>query len=267
MKAGQPVDLIVEYESGPIEQEAGKRRQLTRRHIDDAAILDYKARQYKTLKQQVDGGMQSPEITQVKDYSHLPMSLKHVQSLAALQTLAAQPGIKAIFENGKLHPVLAQSLPLINQPAVAAVGEKGNGTTVAVIDDGIDYTNAAFGSCTAPGVPAGCHVNVSLLFGTGTTDTSHGTNVSAIVLGVAPDTRIAMLNVFSGTSANFADVISGINWAIANQAAYNIAAINMSLGDGIKLYHSMQQQSHQSICDTGNRRDKRRYLGHGGRRQ
>ena len=232
LKAGQPVDLIVEYESGSIEQEAGKRRQLTRRHIDDSAILEYKAAQYKMLKQQVDGAIQSPEITQIKEYSHLPMSLKHVQSLAALNMLAAQPGIKAIFENGKLHPVLAQSLPLINQPAVAAVGEKGNGTTVAVIDDGIDYTNAAFGSCTAPGVPAGCHVNVSLLFGTGTTDTSHGTNVSSIVLGVAPDTRIALLNVFSGTSANVADVISAINWTIANQAAYNIASINMSLGDG-----------------------------------
>ena len=139
--------------------------------------------------------------------------------------------------------MLAQSLPLVNQPAVAAAGERGNGTTVAVIDDGIDYTNAAFGSCTAPGVPTGCHVNVSLLFGTGSTSNTHGTNVSAIVLGMAPDSRIAMLNAFSGTTANFSDILTAFNWAIANKATYNIAAINMSLGDGIL---------NTSPCSSGN---------------
>ncbi len=234
LQAGQGVDLIVEYESAAVEQEAAKRRQLTQRHLDDAGILDYKATQYKILKQQVDGTFSSQEITHLKDYSHLPMSFKHVQTLAALNALIAHPGIKAIFENGQLHHVLTKSLPMVNQPQVAAVGETGGGTTVAVIDDGIDYTNAAFGSCTAPGIPAACHVIASVLFGTGTTDTSHGTNVSAIVLGMAPTTRIAMLNAFSGTTAYFSDVISAINWTIANQSAYNIAAINMSLGDGSK---------------------------------
>ena len=232
LMSGVAVDLIIEYESAAIEQEAAKRRNLTPSRFDNTAILDYKAAQYKTLKQRVDSALPAADITHLKDYSHLPMSFKRVKSMAALNLLAAQAGIKAIYENGLLHPVLAQSLPLVNQPAVAAVGERGKGTTVAVIDDGIDYTNPAFGSCTAPGVPASCHVSVSLLFGTGTTNTSHGSNVSATVLGMAPDSRIVMLNAFSGTSANFADVISAINWTIANQAAYNIASINMSLGDG-----------------------------------
>ena len=243
LQAGQALDLIVEYESATIEQEADKRRKLTPKRADDKAILDYKAASYQNIKQQVDGGLSSPEITHVKDYSHLPMSLKHVQSLAALNALAAQPGIKAVYENGQLHHVLAQSLPLVNQPAVAAVGERGNGTTVAVIDDGIDYTNAAFGSCTAPGVPAGCHVNVSLQFGTGSASNTHGTNVSAIVLGMAPDSRVAMLNTFSGTAANYADVLSALNWVITNQATYNIAAVNMSLGDGVL---------NTTPCNTGN---------------
>jgi uncharacterized repeat protein (TIGR01451 family) len=231
LQAGQAVDLIVEYESSAIEQEATQRRKLTPRHVDDASILAYKADQYRILKQQVDSSSRSPEIQDKKDYSHLPMSLKHIQSLAALNSLKAQPGIKAVYEDGKAHHVLAQSLPLVNQPTVTAVGERGNGTTVAVIDDGIDYTNTAFGSCTAPGVPAGCRVVASVLLGSGTTDNSHGTNVSAVVLGMAPDSRIAMLNAFSGTSANFSDIISGINWAIANRSAYNVVAINMSLGD------------------------------------
>ena len=232
LQAGQAVDLIIEYESTAIEQEASRRRQLNPAHVDDQKILDYKSTQYKLLKQQVDSELPGTDLVKVKEYSHLPMSFLHVSSLAALAGLSAHSKIKAIYEDGQAHRVLAQSLPLINQPQVAAAGELGSGTTVAVIDDGIDYTNAAFGSCTAPGVPATCHVSTSLLFGTGTTNTTHGTNVSAIVLGVAPASNIAMLNAFSGISANFSDIISAINWAIANQKTYNIVAINMSLSDG-----------------------------------
>jgi uncharacterized repeat protein (TIGR01451 family) len=41
-----------------------------------------------------------------------------------------------------------------------------------------------------------------------------------------------MLNVFSATGASNSNILSGINWAIANRKTYNIVAINMSLGDG-----------------------------------
>jgi uncharacterized repeat protein (TIGR01451 family) len=243
LNAGQPVDLIVEYEATSIEQQAAKMRQGNKRHIDDDTILAFKAGLYKTLKNGVDLAAAHPDLEQLADYSHLPMSFKRFHSLAALNSLLARPEIKAVYLNDPLHKVLAQSLPLINQPAVAAVGETGLGSTVAVIDDGIDYTNAAFGSCTAPGIPAGCHVSTSLLFGTGTTDNTHGTNVSAIVLGVAPGSQIAMLNAFSGTSAFTSDIISAINWTISNQSTYNIVAINMSLGDGTK---------NTAPCQTGN---------------
>jgi uncharacterized repeat protein (TIGR01451 family) len=234
LNAGQPVDLIVEYEATSIEQQAAAMRQRNKRHIDDDSILAYKAGRYKALKDKVDLAAAHPDIELLADYSHLPMAFKRFRSLTALNTLLAQPEIKAVYWNDALHTVLAQSLPLINQPAVASAGEVGAGSTVAVIDDGIDYTNSAFGSCSAPGVPATCHVSVSLNFGSGTTDNSHGTNVSAIVLGVAPDSQIAMLNAFSGTSAYTSSIISAINWAISKQSTYNLVAINMSLGDGTK---------------------------------
>ena len=243
LNAGQSVDLIVEYDAASIEQQATTLRQRNKRHLDDNAILAFKTNLYKILKNDVDLAATHPDLEHLADYSHLPMSFKRFHSLAALNSLLASPGIKDVYWNGQAHKVLAQSLPLINQSALAIVGETGTGTTVAVIDDGIDYTNAAFGSCTAPGVPATCHVSTSLLFGTGTSDASHGTNVSAIVLGVAPDSRIAMLNAFSGTTASFSDIIKAINWAIANQSTYNIVAINMSLGDGTK---------NTSPCTTGN---------------
>ena len=243
LSAGQAVDLIVEYDAADIEKAAAAMRQNNKWHIDDDSILDYKARRYKAFKDKVDLAAAHPDIEPLADYSHLPMSFKRFHSLAALNILLAQAEIKAVYWNDQLHPVLAQSLPLINQPAVAAVGEIGTGSTVAVIDDGIDYTNAAFGPCSSPGVPAGCHVSVSLNFGTGTTDNSHGTNVSAIVLGVAPGSNVAMLNAFSGTSAYTSNIISAIDWAISNRSAYNIVAINMSLGDGTANAAPCQSQN------------------------
>lgn len=243
LKAGQPVDLIVEYDDSEIAGNAAAMRQRTKGNLDDPGVLAYKTRQYKLLKDRIDGAAARPDIIHLRDYSHLPMAFKRFTSAAALNAFVASPGIKAIYPNRKFHRVLTQSLPLINQPTVASAGEQGSGTTVAVIDDGIDYTNAAFGSCTSPGVPANCRVVASQSFGSGTIDTSHGTNVSAIVLGVAPASRIAMLNAFSGNSAYLSDIIGAINWAIANQAAYNIVAINMSLGDGTK---------YTTTCATGN---------------
>jgi subtilisin family serine protease len=58
----------------------------------------------------------------------------------------------------KARADLTESLPLIHQPDAAAAGYTGAGTAVAVMDTGVDYTQPAFGSCTAPNTPAGCRV-------------------------------------------------------------------------------------------------------------
>jgi hypothetical protein len=77
-------------------------------------------------------------------------------------------------------------------------------------------------------------------------DHDHGTNVSGIISGVAPGAKVIGLDVFecvdsqcnpapcngSNFSACSNRIIDAINWTIANKAAYNIVAINMSLGGG-----------------------------------
>lgn len=244
LQHGIPIDLIVEYNAALIEREV-----TTLRFInggldrDDAFITNFRSTRYATLKHDIDTAIAHPDIDQLTDYSHLPMAFKRFRSSAALQALLADNHVVAVYENKLLHHALTTSLPFINQPTVSAAGDSGAGTTVAVIDDGIDYTLAAFGFCTAPGTPSTCHVVVSTNFGSGTTDTSHGSNVSAIVLGVAPATKIAMLNAFSGTTAATSNIISAINWTISNRATYNIVAINMSLGDSSK---------NTSTCASGN---------------
>lgn len=124
---------------------------------------------------------------------------------------------------------------MIGQPAVAAAGlngaATGTATTVVVIDNGIKLAN--FG-CTAPGTPASCHIVVAQTIGAASGgDGAHGSNVSGIVLAVAPGARVAMLDAFSGSSAATSDVLAGIDWSIDNRSTWNIVAINMSLGEGI----------------------------------
>lgn len=243
LEAGKAVELIVEFRAESVAQEAEMMREASGRHFEDDFVLETRKERYARIKADVGAALAGHKIDMLRDYSHLPMGLRRFRSTTALRAFLARNEVLAVYENRALHAVLTQSLPLIGQSNVSSAGLKGSGTTVAVIDGGIDYTLPAFGSCTAPGTPSTCRVAASLDFGSGDSDTSHGTHVAATVLGVAPEARIAALNAFSGDTALSSDIIEAINWSIANRSTYNIAAINMSLGDGVK---------YTAACSSGN---------------
>jgi hypothetical protein len=159
-----------------------------------------------------------------------------------------------VHEDVQTESHLAESLPLISQPAVAAGGQLGAGTAVAVLDTGCDYVRPAFGSCSNPG--GSCNVAYAADFGTSDnvrdTASYHGTNVSAIVLGVAPATKILALDVFEGQYASASTIIRAIDWVISNRTRYNIVAMNMSLGGGS---HSAQCGSDVFATAIGNARN------------
>lgn len=251
---GEPVDVIVEVEAAAAESAAATRRRALPRGLDDAASSARLAAAYAQRKVQVLAGLQRADLQLLRDYSHLPQRLLRVQSAAALRALAALPGVRALHVQQVHQAVLAQSLPLIGQPTAALAGLQGSGATVAVIDDGIDLFNTAFGGCTAVGVPASCRVVANPTFVTGATpnaSSAHGTNVAAIVLGVAPQARVAAINVFRSTGgALTSDILSGINWAIANRATYNIVAINMSLGDSSRNASSCTGNAYSTPITT-----------------
>ncbi len=240
VRRGEALTLIVEIDAAAIDAAASARRARLPRQIDNAAALQALAASYRTRKGQVLQPLaQRTDIEAGPDYSHLPMLVRRIRSEAALRALAALPGVRALHADRLHRRVLAQSLPLIGQPLVAEVGYGGTGTSVAVIDDGIYLNEAAFGNCTAAGTPAAtCRVAAVQTFVTGPgrnvgSDADHGTNVAAIVLGVAPRARVIDLNVFaSDGGARSSDITSAVNWAIANRASFSIVALNMSLGDG-----------------------------------
>ena len=232
---GAPQDLIVLFDDTGVEQEAENLRRKLGEKTQTAAVQTLKVIRYKTLKQTAFNTLSTAQHQVLMDYSHLPMVFMRFRSAASLQALLQRSDVVAVYRDEKKIPVLAESLPLINQPAVVSAGDTGAGTTVEIIDSGVNYTLPAFGSCTAPGAPAGCKVAFYQNIADSSTSLDslgHGTQVSAIVAGTATATQIAMLNVFgANTGTTDTLVINAINWGIANQASANIVAINMSLGD------------------------------------
>lgn len=169
-----------------------------------------------------------------------------------LSALMADPDVAAV-QADTLHELhLAQGIPLMNASSVRTVHD-GSGLTIAVIDDGVDYTHPNLGGGVFPNAKVIGGIDTS---GAGDADpypgggNSHGTSVSGIACGnipaaiandyiggMAPGARIAAVKVFAD-GAGFAfnsDIVEGIDWCVANQfldPANPIMIINMSLGGG-----------------------------------
>lgn len=214
-------ELLVLFESTAIDVELNA--QLTRRKIklEDNTALGLRAERYRHIKQSAHAALRVNDAVVLRDYAHLPMQLIRINDKAALRRILQRPEVAAVMEDTKAYLHLTESLPLVGQPSVVGtMGRTGAGSTVVVLDTGLTYTRAEFGSCTSSGVPAGCKVVAAFDAAPedGTLDADgHGTWVA----------------VFNGNSANSSDILEGINWAIANRSTYNIVAIIMSLGDGV----------------------------------
>lgn len=241
---GEAGDLLVQFADPAIDAEiAAHLAGRGLRHEDDDA-LGLRSLRYRQLKARARAalGAAAPR----KDYRQLPLSLMRLADAGALARLLARPEVAAVYEDRRLRKALAQSLPLVGQPTVAqAMGRTGTGYTVAVLDTGVDYGRAEFGSCTAPGTPAGCRVVAA--FDSAPDDglrdaDGHGSGVAGTVAGIAPGANIAAIDVFDGDGAWSSDILEGIDWAIANRSAHHIVALNLSLGDG---------ENHTAQCTAG----------------
>jgi hypothetical protein len=202
---------------------------------DDPGRMDAMVAGLDLAKDRILGKMTRHRMVALDRYSHLPALHLVVESDAALTELAADPSVLRIVPNDvvDLAETVPSNLALIRQPQATAAGKLGAGATVAVLDTGTDFKRAPF-NCTAAGEP-GCKVVFAGDFApedNAPDANGHGTNVSGIVLAVAPGAQIAALDVFNGDSGWTSDILKAINWSIQNRAKYNIVAINLSLGGG-----------------------------------
>ncbi len=237
LAAGRAVVAIVEFDSAAVERAANAEKARRGRVRDDATVLAMRAQGYAAIKRNVEAALSGTDAQRTRDFQHLPLAVWRLSSLSALDRLSASRAVRAVHHNPMLRAISVSDLPFINQPQAAAEGAAGAGTTVAVIDGGLADNYKAFsdfGTCTDIATPAAtCRVVYNKHYGAGTsTETVHGTNVSAIALGVAPGAKLAMFDVFNDDMASGTDILTAVNDAIDLQSTYNIVAISMSLGDG-----------------------------------
>ncbi|WP_327092593.1 S8 family serine peptidase [Nonomuraea sp. NBC_01738] len=141
-------------------------------------------------------------------------------------------GVGKVWLDAKVKADLAESVPLIGAPEAWKAGFDGTGTTVAVLDTGVDATH--------PDLAGRIADSRSFVEGEAVTDGhGHGTHVAATVggsgagsggsrKGVAPGVRLVIGKVLanSGSGAS-SDIIAGMEWA-ATEAKAKI--VSMSLG-------------------------------------
>ena len=118
----------------------------------------------------------------------------------------------------------------------------GNGYSAVIIDTGIDVDHSFFGP-DADNDGVADRIAYQYDFAEDDSDATdydgHGSNVASIVAssdqtyrGIAPDANIIALKVFTDTGyGDFAYVEEALQWVIQNATVYNIASVNISLGD------------------------------------
>jgi subtilisin family serine protease len=177
-----------------------------------------------------------------REFKHVfnGMSLENV-SPEILEKVKKYDFVKEVYPNMEVEASLMDSVPLIGADKVWNSGYTGDGTTIAIIDTGIDYTHPDFGGCFGEG----CKVIGGYDFVNNDSDpmddNGHGTHVAGIAAsngelrGVAPQANLLAYKVINLNGQGYSDwVISGIERSVdPNQDGdYSDHAdvVSMSLG-------------------------------------
>jgi serine protease AprX len=159
--------------------------------------------------------------------------------LAALPGISVTPNLSitigSTLESTEPHTPSDEFLTQTGATQLAAQGDTGQGVTVAVLDTGIDKL-PDFSGRLAGGVDLTNGGNPFYdAYG-------HGTFVAGLIAGdgassggeysgEAPGARLVSIKVAGADGlTSLATVISGVQWAVANQQAYKIKVLNISLG-------------------------------------
>ncbi len=212
-------------------------------------------------------------------YASVPLVALEVTE-RALARLATATDVARVMDDEVLRPVLAESVPIVQADQVWASGYDGTGTTIAIVDTGVDGTHpmlagklieeACYSSTVAGTSESVCPNGLDEQLGTGAAvpcslaDCIHGTHVAGIAAGngdqagqpfsgVAPHAQLMAVQVFSKiinplncggvapcAGAFTSDIIAGFERVYAVAANRSIVAVNLSVGGGL----------YDTPCDT-----------------
>ncbi len=165
----------------------------------------------------------------------------------ALAAIAGRPGVDWVELDEVWQAFTAEGLPMIHADVLHARGIDGSGTSVAIVDTGIDPEHPTLGGGPIP--------NGKVIYGKDTADNdddptdcgSHGTAVASIAAGlahswdtgfsfaggVAPGAGILAYKASpTGECGSFytSDVSAAIEDATLLRDTYNVVALNLSIG-------------------------------------
>ncbi|MFC7217188.1 S8 family serine peptidase [Streptomyces polyrhachis] len=167
------------------------------------------------------------------------------------------PGVKSVLPDTRSKPLNADAQALTGVPKLwertdaAGVRATGRGTTVAVIDTGVDYTHPDLGGCLGEG----CKVVAGYDFHAGDADPmdevdtwnprggGHGTHVAGTiaakaaaeggVTGAAPDATLLAYRALDQYGGWDSHIIAAIEAAADPANPHRADIINLSLGNGL----------------------------------
>ncbi len=157
------------------------------------------------------------------------------------------PGVRAVLPDEQVRTTTDLSVPLVGAPEVwkrtAPDGTpvRGAGTTVAIIDSGVDYTNPSLGAGFGPGHKVVDGYDLVDDDEDPMDTDGHGTHVAGIVAadgavtGMAPEAELTAYRVTSDDAGQVSDAIAALELAADPAAPHRADVVNLSLaapGDG-----------------------------------
>lgn len=175
-----------------------------------------------------------PLLESVRNYAEFPLQLVQLDSRSDLLAMLNSGLLVGVATDGLNRFLSSANLSFIGATRVRGWNETGAGVGIAVIDSGIDFSRAEFGSCAAAG--PGCKVRFAQDFATqdNTNDAStvqHGTNVASIAVQVAGGAHLLSMDVADAADViKDSDAIAALSWIAAHRTEYNVRVANLSFG-------------------------------------